>query len=193
VIVVDLYELLQVHPRAEAEVIRAAFRALARKHHPDAGGDARKMMALTDAWRILGDRRARARYDAARAVQLAMAANAAASAPAPAGAAMRPAPAPTAPVTAAPSYQPADIGVFNAPPHTSADGTVLDFGRYAGWSIRELALRDPDYLEWLKRTSIGRRLTSEIELDLAALDTKAPAPMRPPQSSRFRRPIFGRA
>ena len=167
---VDLYELLQVHPRAEAEVIRAAFRALARKHHPDAGGDARKMMALTDAWRILGDRRARARYDAARAVQFATVANAAA-APAMAGAATRPAHAPTAPVAAAPSYQPADIGAFNGPPRTSADGTVLDFGRYAGWSIRELALRDPDYLEWLKRTSIGRRLTSEIELHLAALDT----------------------
>ena len=61
-------------------MIRAAFRALARKHHPDAGGDARRMMALTDAWRVLGDRRARARYDAARAVQLAMVANAAAGA-----------------------------------------------------------------------------------------------------------------
>jgi curved DNA-binding protein CbpA len=188
---VDLYELLQVHPRAEPEVIRAAFRALARKHHPDAGGDARRMMALTDAWRVLGDRRSRARYDAARAVQLAMTANAAATAPKePAGA---PAKVPAAPVADTPSYQAADVGPFTPPPRTSADGTVLDFGRYAGWSIRELALRDPDYLEWLKRTSIGRGLNAEIELHLGALDTGGPVSMRPAQASRFRRPIFGRA
>ena len=36
----DLYEVLQVHRRAEPDVIRAAYRALARKYHPDFGGDA---------------------------------------------------------------------------------------------------------------------------------------------------------
>jgi hypothetical protein len=125
-------------------------------------------------------------------VQLAMVANAPATS-APAQAPNRAAPAAATPVSAAPTYQPDDLGAFNAPPRTPADGTVLDFGRYSGWSIRELAFRDPDYLEWLKRTSIGRRLSSEIELHLAALDTKTPAPMRPAQVSRFRRPIFGRA
>jgi curved DNA-binding protein CbpA len=184
---VDLYELLQVHPRADPEVIRAAFRALARKHHPDAGGDARRMMALTDAWRVLGDRRARARYDAAREVQLAMVANASAAASAGGGRQVA-----TEPVQPATTTQPPDADAFNTPSRTAADGTILDFGRYSGWSIRELALRDPDYLEWLKRTSIGRRLTGEIERHLAAVDTRAPAPVRPAQVSRFRRPIFGR-
>src|SRR5450759_2382868 len=37
----DLYEVLQVHPRAEPDVLRAAYRVLARKYHPDHGGDAR--------------------------------------------------------------------------------------------------------------------------------------------------------
>jgi len=30
----DYYEVLQVSPRAEADVIRAAYRTLARKYHP---------------------------------------------------------------------------------------------------------------------------------------------------------------
>ena len=33
--VVDLYELLEVSPRASAEVIRKAYQALALKRHPD--------------------------------------------------------------------------------------------------------------------------------------------------------------
>ncbi len=50
----------------------------------------------------------------------------------------------------------------------AGSGTVLDFGRYAGFSIGELAAADPDYLEWLARTTFGRRLQSEIETVLAA-------------------------
>ena len=33
----DHYEILQVHPNAGPEVIRAAYRQLARMYHPDAG------------------------------------------------------------------------------------------------------------------------------------------------------------
>ena len=60
----DLYEVLQVHRRAELDVIRAAYRALARKHHPDFGGDGARMVAINDAWRVLSDSEARAAYDA---------------------------------------------------------------------------------------------------------------------------------
>ncbi|MGZ8515577.1 MAG: J domain-containing protein, partial [Candidatus Limnocylindrales bacterium] len=60
----DLYEVLQVHRRAELDVIRAAYRALARKHHPDFGGDGARMVAINDAWRVLSDNEARAVYDA---------------------------------------------------------------------------------------------------------------------------------
>ncbi|MGZ6266887.1 MAG: hypothetical protein ACXWN4_08275, partial [Candidatus Limnocylindrales bacterium] len=54
------------------------------------------------------------------------------------------------------------------PTSPTGSGTVLDFGRYAGFSIGELAAADPDYLEWLARTTFGRRLQSEIETVLAA-------------------------
>ena len=64
----DYYEVLQVHPRAESEVIRAAYRTLARKYHPDVeGGSSARMIALNDAWDVLGDPVRRAAYDAARA------------------------------------------------------------------------------------------------------------------------------
>lgn len=33
---------------------------------------------------------------------------------------------------------------------------MLDFGRYEGWSLGELVVHDPEYLEWLERMPIGR-------------------------------------
>jgi hypothetical protein len=45
-------------------------------------------------------------------------------------------------------------------------GSVLDFGRYAGWSIGQLARFDPDYLRWLCRHSSGIRFRAEIEARL---------------------------
>src|ERR1035437_6356523 len=62
----DLYEILQVHPRAEAEVVRVAHRTLARKYHPEHGGDAVRMTQINDAWDVLGDPARRAGYDASR-------------------------------------------------------------------------------------------------------------------------------
>lgn len=48
-------------------------------------------------------------------------------------------------------------------PAKSRDGyTVLDFGRYEGWSLREIAGEDDNYLEWLRRTPTGRVLNREI-------------------------------
>ena len=35
----DYYEILQVHPLAEQEVIAAAYRRLAMKYHPDRNKD----------------------------------------------------------------------------------------------------------------------------------------------------------
>jgi hypothetical protein len=49
-----------------------------------------------------------------------------------------------------------------AAPGRSDGSTILDFGRFEGWSLLQVAAADPDYLEWLARTSIGRRLQPEI-------------------------------
>jgi hypothetical protein len=48
-------------------------------------------------------------------------------------------------------------------------GTVLDFGRYKGWSIGQVATHDPDFLEWLQRSPSGRQYRAEIASFLARL------------------------
>ena len=66
---VDFYRILQVDPRAEPEVVRAAYRSLARKYHPDVvGGSAERMVAINQAWDVLGDQRSRKAYDKGRSV-----------------------------------------------------------------------------------------------------------------------------
>jgi curved DNA-binding protein CbpA len=174
----DFYEVLQVHPSAEPEVIRAAYRILARKYHPDHGGDARRMMALNDAWDVLGDPVRRVAYDATRANPAGTRASDAV-ARSEAGAERA--------TTATPgSY--AGAGASEAthagPPPGRPSGTVLDFGRYAGWSLGEIARHDMDYLEWLQRATFGRRHREEIEALLAP--RRGPRPPGPTSSEAWK-------
>jgi len=66
---VDAYKVLQVDPEAEDEVIKAAYRRLARKYHPDvvAGPEASaRMTVINAAWALIREPSARAAYDRAR-------------------------------------------------------------------------------------------------------------------------------
>jgi curved DNA-binding protein CbpA len=152
----DLYEVLQVHPRAEPDVLRAAYRVLARKYHPDHGGDARRMITLNDAWDVLGDPVRRAAYDASRAAPTG-----------PVGPEHQSGAASTAPESAPAAARRTTDVAHAGPPPGRPSGNVLDFGRYAGWSLGEIARHDLDYLEWLQRSTLGRGLRSEIEALLA--------------------------
>jgi hypothetical protein len=60
------YERLGVDPSASQAEIRAAYRVLARRNHPDLadGGGPGDMVAVNEAWRVLGDAERRAEYDA---------------------------------------------------------------------------------------------------------------------------------
>ncbi len=49
------------------------------------------------------------------------------------------------------------------PPPGYPSGSVLNFGRFAGWSLGEVARFDIEYLEWLDRMPIGRTYQSEID------------------------------
>lgn len=157
----DHYELLQVREDAEAEVIQAAFRALARKYHPDFGGDANRMVALNEAWEVLGDQGRRGAYDREREAR------------------RNPPPAAIVNYTPSTGYERPEAPTSGSAPSAPISqrvnhdtGSVLDFGRYIGWSIGRLAQEDPDYLEWLARSSVGRRYAPEIYKTLAK---RAPA------------------
>jgi formylglycine-generating enzyme required for sulfatase activity len=67
----DYYEVLQVPPDASDEVIRSAYRALAKRHHPDTGlpgASVGMMKRINEAYAVLSDGKRRSRYDARRLV-----------------------------------------------------------------------------------------------------------------------------
>ena len=185
--IVDLYATLQVHPSADTDVIRAAYRALAMKNHPDAGGSATRMAEINDAWATLRDPVLRRRYDRDHGYVGAIGSGARDAAPA-AGPNLASA-APTAPAqpTVAWSRRPRDAA-SSADDRTRRRGRVLDFGRYAGWSILELSRSDPDYLLWLERTPIGRSFRTDIA---QAMDVRRTATMAAAASTQDGRRLGG--
>jgi len=63
---IDLYELLEVSPRASVDVIQAAYRILARNYHPDVNASAEagvRIRQLNAAYKVLSNAQDRARYD----------------------------------------------------------------------------------------------------------------------------------
>ena len=129
------------------------------------------MAALNHAWGILRNASTRAAYDRARAEAQRTPAVPMPEAPRPETSYAMPAPMPAAP-----------------PGRPS--GSVLDFGRYAGWSLGQIAAADPVYLEWLARTPIGRSFNREIHALLAthtAAKTAAAVATAERGPRRFRR------
>ena len=166
----DHYAVLGVSPDSNRSAIQAAYRDLARRHHPDFGGDGSKMAALNEAWSVLGRDETRMAYDATRRITQR-----------PAGHGSTPPPAPTGPISAAAARRGVD-----------PRGRTLSFGRYTGWTVSELAAHDPDYLEWLARAPAGLTFRQEIYTELArrpaAYPGRTATATRPPSRSRFGRP-----
>lgn len=59
------YDVLGVKQDATQAEIKRAFRKLAQKYHPDAGGDEEKFKEVSEAYDTLGDEKKRAQYDQA--------------------------------------------------------------------------------------------------------------------------------
>jgi curved DNA-binding protein CbpA len=147
--VIDFYRVMQVDPAADPEIVKAAYRVLARKLHPDLTGDESGMKRLNEAWDVLRDPKRRTAYDAGRA-----ATTAAASEPE----------ATSRSSSLGGSIQAKSLVDDHAgPPPGNAYGPVVTFGRYEGWSIGEIARVDKPFLEWLKGVQAGRHLTHHID------------------------------
>lgn len=202
----DHYATLQVAPSAEPAVIAAAYRALARRYHPDVAGEEgeAKMRQLNAAWEVLGDPDRRAAYDRERqgrssaAAGLGVTAAAAADrsgrahptggGPADAARAFGARPGPAAPprATGTAPYGPA------GPPPGRPQGSILPFGLFRGWSLGEIARIDPGYLEWLEGKREGRPYLREIDEILRAVGWRRSHPARPRAAQPTRRWRFGR-
>jgi curved DNA-binding protein CbpA len=192
---IDPYKVLQVDPEAEDEVIQAAYRRLAQKYHPDRATDAdaaARMVAINAAWELIGEPSKRAAFDRARRPAGAWSpATPPAAHPATAASPPRPTSSAAPHPRGAPERPPETVsrdwtsgrsgagGGYDAstmrkpegegaagPPPGNPSGTVLKFGRYAGWSIGEIARSDLEYLEWLDRMAIGRPYRDEIDVVL---------------------------
>ena len=62
----NYYDILEISPDASAEVIRAAYRSLCRKYHPDTKPDAegvKRFRSVQEAWEGLSDPEKRRQYD----------------------------------------------------------------------------------------------------------------------------------
>jgi curved DNA-binding protein CbpA len=210
----DPYKVLQVDSEAEDEVIQAAYRRLAQKYHPDVapGADAAaRMAAINVAWEILRDPARRASFDLARRLERREAKAGPAPDPSPrggapaatsraaSGATPTPAPEPTSSNWSSgrsshgSGYDPsrmrtADAFAAAGPPPGDPSGSVLTFGRYAGWSLGEIARRDLEYVEWLDRMPIGRTYREEIDAILRRAGRRRSAPAGEPE----RRGLFRR-
>lgn len=171
----DPYAVLGVPPTAHHDDIKAAYRSLARRHHPDvATSEAARheMIVINRAWEILGDPVRRAELDegrqaAAEAPEAGPARSASASAnqPRAADGASPPRRAPEWMARHAPGHRHATgwgAGAAGPPPGKPA-GSVLEFGIYLGWSLGEVARVDPIYLDWLADRPEGRRYRDEID------------------------------
>lgn len=166
---IDAYRILNVRPDAHQVVLRAAFHALAGLYHPDVDdspeADAR-MAELNRAYRQVRTPEDRAAHDR----QLVAAASSATS---------------SAAVPASPTVPHVGAVTEPRPRRTESQrvgaekSATIDFGRYDGWTLAQLAKHDPDYLRWLNRHTSGLRYRREIGERLAAGAAVATAPTKP--------------
>ncbi len=148
----DAYDVLQVRRGASWPELRAAYRALVRRFHPDGTTpDTRRMVEINAAYECLEREHLRGRDGAGARVSVGPGRQ-------PAGSVAGPAAVPAR--SAAPSYGTLMDRVRAA---ERIDTPVVDFGQYAGWRIAEIAQHDPRYLRWLSRHSSGLRFRHAIE------------------------------
>lgn len=163
------YQILMVDPSADQDIMGVVHRRLAQRYHPDIdpSDDARQRMTeINQAWQVLRDPEKRSRYDRELANRRDRRSGDRYIRRTPVEPPAEPGGAP--PSGGRPAAENA-YGEAGPPPRGIARGTVLEFGRYKGWSIGQVATHDPDFLEWLQRSPSGRQYRAEIATYLARL------------------------
>ena len=137
------YKVLMLAENADQEIISTVYRKLAQRFHFDVDLSpeaARRMAEINEAYATLRDPQKRRSYDEWLATRR------------------------DRRTTDRLIVQPGEVayGAAGAPPGPP-HGSVVDFGRYSGWTLGQIKRHDPDFLEWLMRAPAGRQLRSEIE------------------------------
>ena len=136
------YRTLMLAENADKEIISVVYRKLAQRYHPDIDSSpeaARRMSAINEAYQTLRDAERRKKYDEWLANRRDRRRN-------------------DRLVRAQGDVTLGEAG----PPVGPAIGSVIDFGRYSGWTLGQIRRRDPEFLEWLMRVPAGRHVRDEI-------------------------------
>lgn len=144
----DFYKVLHVDPEADADVIAAAYEVLSGKLNPRTdrtGIHEVRLAELNRAYHTLRDRAARRAYDQERGKELM----------------------PMGPGEPGTDYLRLAAGPLTERVQAGLNGAnlasmMLEFGRYAGWTLGAIARQDPEYLLWLSRHSSGIRYRGAI-------------------------------
>ncbi len=165
------YQILMVDASADPDIMGVVYRRLAQRYHPDIdpSDEARQRMTeVNQAWQVLRDPEKRSKYDRELTSRRDRRTGDRYIRRTPVEPPPEPG-APHAPPTGARPAAESAFGEAGPPPRGIARGTVLEFGRYKGWSIGQVATHDPDFLEWLLRSPSGRQYRAEIATYLSRL------------------------
>lgn len=137
------YKILMLAEIADQEIITTVYRKLAQRYHPDVDPSpeaARRMAEINEAYATLKDSEERKKYDAWLASR-------------------RDRRSADRLIRQQGDVAYGEAGLPVGPPQ----GSVVDFGRYSGWTLGQIKRRDPSFLEWLMRAPAGRHLRAEIQ------------------------------
>ena len=153
----DYYKTLEVDPEADPDVIAAAYRALAKGVRAKGDleeADQIRLAELDLAFAVLSNPAQRRAFDARRS------ADTVAVGPGipPNGNGNGHAYDAAARLAAGPLSERLAAGLHGE----SLGELTITFGRYAGWTLSEIAGSDPEYLQWLSRHSSGIRYRRAI-------------------------------
>jgi hypothetical protein len=147
----DPYSVLQIGRSADWTAVRAAYRSLARRYHPDGSHPDTVVMTRVNAAyeTIESERRERRERPGFVPIGPALASASGATGGTPAG-------------------PPPGSLLWRVLATQQGETPMLEFGQYAGWRIADVARHDPRYLRWLSRHSSGVRYRKVIQNVLGA-------------------------